>query len=52
MDEAAIQFVHYYDNIVRTIGANTLLVSPTPSYGYMIVFAIFPLLFGNGFFFF
>ena len=52
MDEIAIQIVNYYDNIVRAIGANTLIVSPTPSHGYMIVLAIFFFIFGNGFFFF
>ncbi len=52
MDEIAIQIVNYYDNIVRAIGANTLLVSPTPSHGYMTGLAIFFLIIGNGFLFF
>lgn len=52
MDDLAIIIVRFYDQLAHALGADTLLIHPTPSNGYKIASIDFFLIFGNEFFFF
>ena len=52
MDKVAIELVNFWNSMSVAVGANTLVMSPTPYNGYILVFALFVLVSGGGVFMF